>query len=170
MAGRDDPRRDRRGCARGGDGHGVLFACGVAALAYAVIYAIAVLPGIPLGIALWGRRHPAAWIGGALFGYGLTQMGIWLVIATRLASPIAFAAVWAGLLGAAILVWRPFSAEPIIRLSLPSKQSLAALFLVLLLVPVLMGPPYANLGRSDDQGNRYYRAYFTADFLWHSAL
>src|SRR5687767_465986 len=33
-----------------------------------------------------------------------------------------------------------------------------------------MGPPYANLGRSDETGNRYYRAYFTADFLWHSAL
>ena len=33
-----------------------------------------------------------------------------------------------------------------------------------------MGPPYANLGRADAEGNRYYRAYFTADFLWHSAL
>jgi hypothetical protein len=39
-----------------------------------------------------------------------------------------------------------------------------------MLVPVLMGPPYANLGRADAQGTRYYRAYFTADFLWHSAL
>ncbi len=44
------------------------------------------------------------------------------------------------------------------------------LLLVLVLVPVLMGPPYANLGRADAEGNRYYRAYFTADFLWHSAL
>ena len=35
---------------------------------------LAVLPGVPLGIALFGRRHPAAWIGGALFGYGLTQL------------------------------------------------------------------------------------------------
>jgi hypothetical protein len=33
-----------------------------------------------------------------------------------------------------------------------------------------MGPPYVNLGRADAEGNRYYRAYFTADFLWHSAL
>ena len=41
---------------------------------------------------------------------------------------------------------------------------------MLVLVPVLMGPPYANLGRADAEGNRYYRAYFTADFLWHSAL
>ena len=41
---------------------------------------------------------------------------------------------------------------------------------MLLLVPVLMGPPYRNLGRADATGNRYYRAYFTADFVWHSAL
>ena len=41
---------------------------------------------------------------------------------------------------------------------------------MLVLVPVLMGPPYRNLGRADETGNRYYRAYFTADFLWHSAL
>jgi hypothetical protein len=45
-----------------------------------------------------------------------------------------------------------------------------ALCLVLLLVPLLMTAPYANLGREDPEGNRYYRAYFTADFLWHSAL
>ena len=37
-------------------------------------------------------------------------------------------------------------------------------------MPVLIGLPYRNLGRADAEGNRYYRAYFTADFLWHSAL
>ena len=51
-----------------------------------------------------------------------------------------------------------------------TSRDSAALLLVLVLVPVLMGPPYANLGRADAEGNRYYRAYFTADFLWHSAL
>jgi hypothetical protein len=44
------------------------------------------------------------------------------------------------------------------------------MLLVLLLVPVLMGITYRNLGRQDTDGNRYYRAYFTADFVWHSAL
>ncbi len=51
-----------------------------------------------------------------------------------------------------------------------TSRDTTALCLVLLLVPVLMTPPYANLGREDAEGNRYYRAYFTADFLWHSAL
>ena len=51
-----------------------------------------------------------------------------------------------------------------------TRRTLRALLLVLLLVPALMGPPYRNLGRADETGNRYYRAYFTADFVWHSAL
>ena len=33
-----------------------------------------------------------------------------------------------------------------------------------------MTPPYRNLGAADDQGSRWYRAYFTADFVWHAAL
>ena len=30
--------------------------------------------------------------------------------------------------------------------------------------------PYGRIGESDAQGNRRYRAYFTADFVWHEAL
>jgi len=37
-------------------------------LLHAVIYMLGVLPGIPIGIRLFGRRHPAAWIAGALLG------------------------------------------------------------------------------------------------------
>ena len=33
-----------------------------------------------------------------------------------------------------------------------------------------MGPPYRNLGAADETGTRHYRAYFTADFVWHTAL
>jgi hypothetical protein len=42
--------------------------------------------------------------------------------------------------------------------------------LVLLLVPAVFVFPYKNLGARDAEGNRYYRAYFTADFIWHTAL
>jgi hypothetical protein len=51
-----------------------------------------------------------------------------------------------------------------------SAADTRALLLVVLIVPVLMAPPYRNLGRADATGARYYRAYFTADFLWHAAL
>jgi hypothetical protein len=140
------------------------------AVFYTVIYLVAVLPGVPLGIALFGRRHPAAWIGGGLFGYGLAQLTIWLVIDSRLASPGMFVLAWLGLFAATILIRRAAGREPAIHMPEWTPRDSAALLLVLVLVQALMGPPYANLGRADAEGNRYYRAYFTADFLWHSAL
>ena len=45
---------------------------GAAGVLYLPLYALATLPGLPLGFALFGRRHAAGWIGGALLGYGLT--------------------------------------------------------------------------------------------------
>lgn len=143
---------------------------GWVALAYVVVYALAVLPGLPLGFALFGRNHPAAWIGGALVGYGLTQMAIWAVIVLNAASLIAFVLAWLLLLCLTVLVSRLVQTTPVIRMPAWSSADTTALCLVLLLVPALMGPPYRSLGRADAEGNRYYRAYFTADFVWHSAL
>jgi hypothetical protein len=140
------------------------------ALLYAILYVLAVLPGVPIGVALFGRRQPAAWIGGGLFGYGLAQLAIWLVIESRLASPGVFVLAWLVLFAATLLISRAAGREPAIRLPEWTSGDSAGLLLVLVLVPVLMAPPYANLGRADAEGNRYYRAYFTADFLWHSAL
>jgi hypothetical protein len=42
--------------------------------------------------------------------------------------------------------------------------------LLLAIVPAIFVFPYKNLGAQDAQGNRFYRAYFTADFIWHTAL
>ncbi len=33
-----------------------------------------------------------------------------------------------------------------------------------------MAAPYRNLGRANAEGTKHYRAYFTADFVWHAAL
>ena len=46
----------------------------------------------------------------------------------------------------------------------------AALAATLLLVPLLMAAPYHNLGGASADGTKHYRAYFTADFVWHAAL
>jgi hypothetical protein len=140
------------------------------AVAYLLIWVLAVLPGLPLGFVLFGRRHPAAWIGGALLGYGLTQLAIWGVIVAGVASLAAVVIAWLLLLAGAFALHRGFRSPPLLALPAVTPADLRALLIVLLLVPAVMGPPYRNLGRADETGNRYYRAYFTADFLWHSAL
>jgi hypothetical protein len=143
---------------------------GPAGLWYPVVFAAACAPGIPLGISLFGRAHPAAWISGALIGYGLTQLTIWAVIAAGMAGPLGFVLAWLCVLAGMYGISRSIAEAPVIRTPAWNSADVRALLLVLLLVPLLMGSTYRNLGRQDAQGNRYYRAYFTADFLWHSAL
>jgi hypothetical protein len=38
-------------------------------------------PGLPLGFALFGPNHAGGWIAGAILGYGLTALAIWVPIA-----------------------------------------------------------------------------------------
>ena len=147
-----------------------MFGGGPAGLLYLLIYLLAVAPGLPIGIALFGARHAAAWICGALIGYGLTQLAIWAVIAARVPSPLAFVAAWLVVTVVSWGVTRGTSGRAAVPIHAWSAADTRALLLVLLVVPVLMGPPYRNIGRADETGTRYYRAYFTADFLWHTAL
>lgn len=147
-----------------------VFGGGPAGWLYAGIYLLAIVPGLPLGIALFGRRHAAAWVAGGLIGYGLTQLAIWAVVAAGVASSAAFVVAWVILCGASWAVSRAVVSAPAVSTHTWTASDTRVLLLVLLLVPVLMGPPYRNIGRSDASGNRYYRAYFTADFLWHTAL
>ena len=113
--------------------------------------------------------HPAGWFIGALVGYGATQLALWLPIYLGVASPVAFVLSWLAL--ASVLVWLSRRCrQPLMSLPAWSPGDTRALALTLLLVPLLMGPPYRNLGREDASGTRWYRAYFTADFVWHTAL
>ncbi len=154
------------------------------ALAYIPLYILATLPGWPLGHALFGR-HPAGWVAGGLFGYALTCVAFWAVIALEIPSAVAFVLAW-GLISAA--TWSAFAGAPLRRdrsafstralrrdkpfVALPawSPPEARTLVLLLLLVPAVFVLPYKNLGARDAEGNRYYRAYFTADFIWHMAL
>jgi hypothetical protein len=145
-------------------------AAGSVGLLYPLVFMAACAPGVSLGVSLFGRSHPAAWISGALIGYGLTQLTMWAVIAAGLAGSGAFLLAWAGLVAGVFAISRTIAGTPVVHARDWSPADIRALFLVLLMVPVLMGITYRNLGREDAQGYRYYRAYFTADFLWHSAL
>ncbi len=139
-----------------------------AALLYGVYYAALLAPGVPLGRAVMGRRHPAAWIAGGVVGYGLTTVALWAAIALGTTSRLAFVLAWscamlAGLAaarvarrGLSIFVWER-----------ADTFAFTALLALTLLVTV---PPFARVGQREADGTRLYRAYFTADFVWHMAL
>ena len=136
-------------------------------LLYIALYVLATLPGWPLGRALFGR-HPAAFVAGALMGYGLTCLALWCVLALRIPSPLAFVAAWASICAVTWTLVR--TRAPLIHLAPLTTADARILVLLLLLVPAVFVFPYKNLGAADAEGNRFYRAYFTADFLWHTAL
>ena len=138
------------------------------ALAYIPLYVLATIPGWPLGHALFGRRHPASWIAGALIGYALTCVAFWAVLALGIASKSAFILAWAMVSASTWITMR--ARIPAVTLPSWSGPEARTLILLLLLVPAVFVFPYKNLGARDAEGNRFYRAYFTADFIWHTAL
>src|SRR5439155_19884764 len=86
-----------------------------------------------------------------------------------------FLAAWAasGVLALAVAValdWRWTTDRALVALAPWTPACSAALALVLLLAPALVAGPFARLGARDASGNRLYRAYFIADFVWHTAL
>lgn len=136
---------------------------------YLVVYALWLLPGIPLGVALFGARHPVGWIAGAVLGYALTALAFWVPIALGIANGWSFAASWIAITIAAwVTVW-PRRA-PRVQLPQWTASDVTALLLVLLLAPAVLARPLTRIGVEDDTGASRYRAYFTADFVWHMGL
>lgn len=139
---------------------------GIAGVGYLFVYALSTVPGWRVGRALFGR-HPVGLVAGLLLGYVGTAVALWAAIRLGARSGAGLAAAWF-LLSAASLLFR--RQEPLVALPRWERRDTTALLLVLLLVPALIGPPFLNVGARDADGNRHYRAYFTADFLWHVAL
>jgi hypothetical protein len=140
-----------------------------AAIFYAAVYLVALTPGLPLGFLLFGRRHAAGWIAGGLFGYVLTALAIWAAIRLGVASVLTFAVAWGVASGLAWLLARGI-AVPLVHLAPWRARDTRALAMVWLLALVIAVPPLARAGATGPTGDRYYRAYFTADFVWHAAL
>jgi hypothetical protein len=136
---------------------------------YIVLFLLATAVGLPLGFALFGRRHPGAWIAGALIGYVLTAVAVWVPIRLGVASPFAFMIAWA-VASVAVRLIAGRLPEPLVDLPAWTWPDSFALAAVLTLTLAIAIPPFARAGAQDAAGNRYYRAYFTADFVWHEAL
>lgn len=139
------------------------------AIAYLLLYVLAAAVGLPLGFALFGRRHAGAWTAGALLGYATTALALWVPIRLGLASPLAFVIAWAAA-SVAVKVSAGFLPQPLLAVPPWRARDSAALAAVLVLTLAIAVPPFLRVGAQDAAGNRYYRAYFTADFVWHEAL
>ncbi|MGH9221660.1 MAG: hypothetical protein ACRD1W_20305, partial [Vicinamibacterales bacterium] len=100
-----------------------------------------------LGQALGSLVLTLLWVGGG--------RGVWTIAA----APLMVAAL--------VLVARRLAG----RFRLPSTDShdLVALALLLLLVPLVAGLPFAHVGELGPDG-RDYRQYFTADYVWRRAV
>lgn len=139
------------------------------ALLYVLLFALSGVPGLPVGFTLFGARHPAGWISGLLVGYALTSFALWVPVAAGAASTLAFVAGWAAASATAwsVLPWRR---EPLVAIPPWGAPEIAGLAIVATLTLALSTPPFARVGATDRTGNHAYRAYFTADFVWHTAL
>jgi len=142
---------------------------GFAGSLYVALYALAGLPGLPIGFLLFGSRHPASWVAGMLFGYVLTALAIWLAIATHVPSAPTMIVVWAVIAAATWQFWRRQPSAPVPLQAWRSADSLG-LAVILALTLAIATPPLARVGEVDAIGEHRYRAYFTADFVWHTAL
>lgn len=142
---------------------------GAAGWLYALLYCVAVLPGLRIGFALFGRSHVGGWISGALIGYTLANLAAWAAIQLHHATAFGF---FTAIAIVTAVVWLSLSRvrEPLIALPPWTPGSTISLSLVLILTLFVAVPPLSNVGWTDNEGNRYYRAYFTADFVWHAAM
>jgi hypothetical protein len=136
---------------------------------YLALYCLTLIPGLPVGWMLFGRRQPAGWVAGLAIGYGLTALAFWVPVRLGNPQPWEFALAW--LLLTAAIWWRAGrSREPLVTLPDFTTRDFAIWLLVLHLVLAFLALPFGRLGSRDTTGTRYYRAYFTADFVWHAAL
>jgi hypothetical protein len=144
---------------------------GATGLLYLLAFLGASLVGLPWGLALFGSRHAAGWVAGLLFGYVGAGL-LWWTVALAADASVGWAvAAWTALTVVSWWLGRRVRREgPLTPLPSWTRQSTIALLVVLLLVPVLVGRPFSQIGHRAPDGSRLYRAYFTADFVWHMAV
>jgi hypothetical protein len=158
-------------------------AIALAALAYAACFAAVATPAV-LGFGLVSQllvvlpgllvvRAVAPGLGwlpvvafGPLLGQGLGSLaltlfwvsgaqGIWIVIAAP------------AIVGALSLAARRFAGRLALPATDPGDAVVAAV--LLLIVPIVVGVPFAHVGEISTSGQDY-RAYFTADYVWRRAV
>ncbi|MEO6223617.1 MAG: hypothetical protein ABIP90_10215, partial [Vicinamibacterales bacterium] len=133
---------------------------------YAVLYLLTLVPGLPLGWRFFGRSTPLGWIAGALMGYAMSALAFWVPAWMGFPRPLAIFMAW---LVVTVPGWRLTQNHTSALVTLPdwSPRDTTRWLALMLLVTVLVVVPFSRVGETDANGTRRYRAYFTADFVWH---
>jgi len=124
------------------------------------------LPGVVLARRWYGPGSNMAWLVGPLWGYGLCHvvlLGLWaLGLRHPIVPLVPPALVWLGV---------RFLPRGDVGLTAPAlgRRDVAAVLLVVALVPALVGRPFSQVGQEVPEGIAY-KAYFTADFVWARAV
>lgn len=169
------------GTACGASASAVLLAAAVVGVAWAVapgegpVYLLLLIVasscGVPWGWRLFGRDNAAGWVGGLLLGYAAAGAGWWIANNVLDSGTPGWALIWAITASGSWVWWVRTRARPALApLPVWTRRHTAALLLTLCLVPAIVGRPFTNIGRVEDDGAHRYRAYFTADFVWHMAV
>lgn len=136
-------------------------------LLFVLLYLLALSTGLPLGWRLFGRS-PIGWVTGAFLGYGLTAFAFWVPIWVGHPHPAWFLLSWTLVMW---LVWRPTGhGQAWVTLPAWTTHATRAFLAFMLLAAILIAIPFSRVGEQDDAGTRWYRAYFTADFVWHMSI
>lgn len=138
---------------------------------YVVLYLLVCLPGLPVGWRIFGRRQPLGWVAGAFAGYALSALAFWVPARLGAAHPIAFAVAW--LLLARLVWWwqqRGGARPPLVHLPAWSAVDTRWWLALVFVVAMFVAWPFSRVGEPDASGALRYRAYFTADFVWHMAI
>lgn len=124
------------------------------------------LPGVLMTHRVLGSQHQnrgSAWLVGPALGFGVGVFGLLLFWAVGIQN-------WFALLLAPGLTWAVawlaarLGGIPL-RLPTMDRRDLAAVAVVLLVVPLITWAPYDHIREPVADGEAY-RAYFTADFIW----
>lgn len=126
-------------------------------------------PGVPFARRLYatgerGRVVPT--VIGACWGYGVSSIVLLALWVAGLRNTFALVLL-APLIAGAVLL--PLRGRGVLEPPVFCRRDVAALALLLLVIPLVVAKPWSKVGALTPEG-RAYRAYFTADFIWRMAV
>ncbi|HEY7502244.1 MAG TPA: hypothetical protein VH740_27235 [Vicinamibacterales bacterium] len=138
----------------------------------ALLFATTVWFSVPGVAAAWlmyapgAGRGVAAWIVGPIWGYGASSLVLLVLWTSGVRGNLLFAAPIAAF---AIAAAAGYALNGVLTPPPFTNADVVAILLLLVMVPAIVGRPFAHVAEPVD-GGRAYRAYFTADMIWRMAV